>query len=269
MPLTIHRTRCTAQGYIEPLLEIANALPLQMVLIPGGTFTMGSPDTEPDRDNDESPQQEVTLPPFFMGRYPITQAQYEQVMQTNPATRYEADRFVAPDKPVVGVSWHDAVEFCDRLTQLTSRPYRLPSEAEWEYACRAGTQTPFYFGKTLTTELANYDGNYTYDGGPKGEYRKKTTAVDRFGIANAWGLSDMHGNVWEWCQDYWHQSYEGAPTDDSAWLTEDDSASRVVRGGSWIDDPRSCRSAYRNRDAPAYRDYFIGFRVCCSAPRTL
>ena len=152
-----------------------DALPLQMVLIPGGTFTMGSPEDEPDREDSEGPQHQVTVPAFFMGRYPITQAQYASLMETNPATAYNADRFVAPDKPVIGVSWEDAVAFCDRLTTLTDRPYRLPSEAEWEYACRAGTQTPFYVGHTLTDELANYNASEPYGGGPIGRYRKETT----------------------------------------------------------------------------------------------
>jgi len=132
MALTIRRTPRTGQGYIEPLLELADALPLHMVLIPGGTFRMGSPDDEPEREAYEGPQHEVTVPTFLMGRYPVTQAQYEAVMATNPATEYDADRFVAPNKPVVGVSWDDAVEFCERLAKQTDRPYRLPSEAEWE-----------------------------------------------------------------------------------------------------------------------------------------
>jgi formylglycine-generating enzyme required for sulfatase activity len=203
-----------------------------------------------------------------MGRYPITQAQYEAVMATNPAADYETDRFVAPNKPVVGVTWDQAVEFCERLAKQTDRPYRLPSEAEWEYACRAGTTTPFYFGKTLTTEVANYNGDSTYADGPKGEYRNGTTPVDHFGMANAFGLSDMHGNVWEWCQDPWHENYEGAPTDGSAWIEGGDSTYRVLRGGSWGDDPRDCRSAYRLNSFPGGRINLDGFRVCCAAPRT-
>jgi formylglycine-generating enzyme required for sulfatase activity len=268
MALSLRRTPRTAQGFIEPLLDVANALPLHMVLIPGDTFRMGSPDDEPEREADEGPQHEVAVPTFLMGRYPITQAQYEAVMATNPATQYDTDRFVAPNQPVVGVSWDNAVEFCDRLAQQTSRPYRLPSEAEWEYACRAGTATPFYFGKTLTTEVANYAGSYTYADGPKGENRNGTTPVDHFGIANAFGLSDMHGNVWEWCQDPWHDSYQGAPTDGSAWIEGGESTSRVLRGGSWNNGPRSCRSASRDYNDPDNRDFLNGFRVCCSAPRT-
>ena len=268
MALTIRRTPRTGQGYIEPLLDVALALPLHMVLIPGGTFLMGSPDNEPERKDAEGPQHEVTVPTFLMGRYPVTQAQYEAVMATNPATEYDTDRFVAPNKPVVGVSWDDAAEFCERLAKQTDRPYRLPSEAEWEYACRAGTTTPFYFGKTLTTEVANYNGDYTYADGPKGEDRNGMTLVDHFGIANAFGLSDMHGNVWEWCQDPWHENYDGAPTDGSAWIEGGDSTYRVLRGGSWFTDPSYCRSASRNLNFPDYRHDVNGFRVCCAAPRT-
>jgi formylglycine-generating enzyme required for sulfatase activity len=161
------------------------------------------------------------------------------------------------------------MEFCARLSAHTDRPYRLPSEAEWEYACRAGTTTPFYFGNTLTTEVANYDGNSTYADGLKGEYRKETTSVDHFGVANAFGLCDMHGNVWEWCQDYWHDNYEGAPSDGSAWIKGGNSDLRILRGGSWLYNPWDCRSAYRDYNEPGYVNSFIGFRVVCSAPRAL
>ncbi|MEB3359179.1 MAG: formylglycine-generating enzyme family protein [Synechococcales bacterium] len=278
MPLTVRRTPRTRKGYIEPL-DLADAIPLWMMQIPGGVFTMGSPDNEPGRDDDEGPQREVAVPDFFMGRYPVTQAQWRAVAAL-PAEGRSLDpdpsRFKGENRPVEKVSWEDAVEFCARLSRLaesrlakhTKRPYRLPGEAEWEYACRAGTQTPFYFGKTLTTDVANYCGQYTYDGGPNGKYRGETTPVDHFGIANAFGLSDMHGNVYEWCQDYWHENYEGAPTDGSAWIEGGDSSIRIVRGGSWLYDPRSCRSSNRFRYDADYRNYVTGFRVCCSAPRT-
>ncbi|NMG61042.1 formylglycine-generating enzyme family protein, partial [Geitlerinema sp. P-1104] len=150
--------------------------------------------------------------------------------------------------------------------------YRLPSEAEWEYACRAGTTTPFHFGEMITTEVANYNGNYTYNGGPKGDYREETTPVGHFGIANAWGLSDMHGNVWEWCLDHWHDNYDEAPTDGNAWIDEEDdnkNHSRLLRGGSWITTPRYCRSASRPDYNPRYDDNDYGFRVVSVAPRTL
>jgi formylglycine-generating enzyme required for sulfatase activity len=183
------------------------------------------------------------------------------------------------------VNWYDATEFCARLSAHTGRTYRLPTEAEWEYTCRAKPirifdtpealqiklfedSTPFYFGNTLTTEVANYDGNYTYNNGPKGEYREETTSVDHFGVANAFGLSDMHGNVWEWCQDHWHSNYDGAPTDGSAWLSDYEKASRILRGGSWSDDPGACRSANRDNDEPGGVINDVGFRVCCPVPRT-
>ncbi len=267
MPLTVRRTPRNGQGYIEPLLDVGDAVPLHMVLVPAGSFMMGSPEEEEERSSTEGPQQEVTVPQFFMGRYPITQAQYARIMETNPATEYDTDRFVALNKPVVGASWTEAVEFCERLAKLTGRPYRLPSEAEWEYACRAGTTTPFYFGRTLTDELANYNATYTYADAPKGQYRRGTTSVDYFGIANRFGLSDMHGNVDEWCQDIWHDNYDNAPKDGSAWEVGE-SKYHVLRGGSWADAPRVCRSASRGYII-ADRDDLIGFRVCCSAPRIL
>ena len=272
MSLTIRRTPRTGQGYIEPLLEVADALPLHMVLIPGGTFIMGSPEDEPDRnEKGESPQHEVMVPQFFLGRYPVTQAQWRAVAdlpQVKQALNPAPSRFKGADRPVERVSWDDAVEFRDRLAQHTKRPYRLPSEAEWEYACRAGTKTPFYFGKTLTSEVANYRATSTYADGPEGDYRGETTPVNELGIANAFGLSDMHGNVLEWCQDHWHNNYEGAPTDGSAWLSSEERNLRVLRGGSWSSDPWYCRSAYRGRYEPGLRDVSLGFRVCCSAPRT-
>jgi formylglycine-generating enzyme required for sulfatase activity len=163
------------------------------------------------------------------------------------------------------VSWHEAIEFCERLTNYTKRLYRLPTEAEWEYACRAGTKTPFHFGETISPELANYNSKEAYGDGVTGEYPQETTPVDHFKIANAWGLCDMHGNVWEWCQDNWHNSYEGAPEDGSAWLTDKPNNRRVNRGDSWISSPRNCRSKYRLNFNPDNRYYNLGFRVSCSA----
>ena len=183
--------------------------------------------------------------------------------------------FKGDDRPVEQVSWFEAVEFCDRLSHHTGRTYRLPSEAEWEYACRAGTTSPFHFGETITTDLANYRGtdepsfdwSGSYGRGPKGIYREETTPVGSFGIANAFGLYDMHGNVWEWCQDHWHDNYEGAPTDGSAWVdaVAEKGASRVLRGGSWYSYPAFCRSAVHPFNDPGYRFNSYGFRVVCSA----
>jgi formylglycine-generating enzyme required for sulfatase activity len=162
------------------------------------------------------------------------------------------------------VSWLDVSEFCNRLSQRTGRHYTLPSEAQWEYACRAGTSSPFHFGATITSALVNYDGNATYADGPKGVYRRQTTPVGMF-PANAWGLYDMHGNVWEWCLDHWHESYEGAPTDGSAWLNDSDSdeGTQLLRGGSWLNNPRNCRSALRDLNRPDNANNYVGFRVVC------
>jgi len=224
----------------EVLMEnLGDGLTLEMVSIPGGRFLMGSPLSEEGRESYESPQRWVNVPPFFLGKYPVTQGQYQEVMGNNPS------RFKGASRPVEQVSWEEATEFCEKLSQRTGRFYRLPSEAEWEYACRAGTTTPFYFGETITTDLVNYDGDYTYGSAPAGVDREQTTAVGSF-PPNAFGLYDMHGNAWEWCQDVWHRSYNGAPTDGSAWLSGGDSRYRLLRGGSWAFYPKNCRSAYRN-----------------------
>ena len=272
MPLTIRRTPSTGQGYIEPQLAVIDALPLHMVLISGGPFTMGSLNGELEREPSEGPPHEVTVPQFFMGRYLITQAQWRAVTglpQAEQALNPDPSRFKGNNHPVEQVSWDDATEFCARLANHTQRPYRLPTEAEWEYACRAGTTTPFYFGNTLTDELANYRASTTYGNGPQGEYRQETTPVDHFGIANAFGLSDMHGNVWEWCADHWHDDYTDAPTDGSAWTEGRNDVRRVLRGGSWIYVPGNCRSARRYHSTRVYRLYNdSGFRVSCSATRT-
>ena len=249
-------------------------IPLKMVVIPGGTFLMGSPETEAERYENESPQHEVTVPPFFMGKYPVTQAQWRVVAdleQVNRKLDPDPSHFKGDDLPVESISWYDAVEFCDRLSKLTRRHYRLPSEAEWEYACRGGTTTtPFNFGETTTPQLANYNGNHTYGSGSKGEYREKTTPIDSFKLANPCGLYDMHGNVWEWCQDYWHKTYDKAPSDGSAWLNKEknDNSFRVLRGGSWLYDPRRCRSACRGYYVPDEGDFNGGFRVVISFART-
>ncbi|EKV00576.1 hypothetical protein Lepto7375DRAFT_2699 [Leptolyngbya sp. PCC 7375] len=253
---------------------------LDMIRVPGGTFLMGSLEDELDRQETEGPQHKTSVPTLFMGRYPITQAQWRaiaELAQGEHELNLDPASFKGDNHPVENVSWNDAVEFCARLSVYTNRSYRLPTEAEWEYACRAGTETPFYFGETITTDLANYQGTDNeefdwsgfYGRGPKGEYRKKTTPVAHFGIANAFGLCDMHGNVWEWCQDHWHDNYEGAPTDGRTWfrLTKEAKIHRVRRGGSWNHAPRYCRSASRLTVEPDRRANHIGFRVVCNAPR--
>jgi formylglycine-generating enzyme required for sulfatase activity len=265
----IQRQQQNNYQFIEVLGE---NLILEMVAIPEGTFLMGSPPQELESSNHERPQHEVVVSSFFMGKYPITQTQWRFVAslpQVNRELKIDPSHFTGDNRPVECVSWYDAMEFCQRLSQYTHRTYRLPTEAEWEYACRAGTTTPFHFGETITAELANYHATEIYGNGVKGEYRGQTTPVDHFGIANAFGLCDMHGNVWEWCLDHQHGNYEGAPNDGSAWLTDDESAWRVLRGGSWCYIPRVCRSASRLNVQPGFDHSLIGFRVVCEFPRIL
>jgi formylglycine-generating enzyme required for sulfatase activity len=261
---SMERRPLQVEGYREDLGE---GVALTMVKIPAGSFLMGSPEDEPERSEVEGPQHEVTLGAFWMAQTPITQAQWRAVAGWQKGGRdLEPDpsEFKGANRPVEQVSWFDAQEFCRRLSQRTGRRYTLPSEAQWEYACRAGSTTPFHFGATLTPELANYDGNYVYGNGPKGTYREQTIDVASF-PANGWGLHDMHGNVWEWCEDHWHDSYNFAPGDDQPWLipAAADDAKRLLRGGSWRNHPASCRSAYRSLNRPVNRVYVIGFRVCC------
>jgi formylglycine-generating enzyme required for sulfatase activity len=272
--IVIQKYERTVQYFLE---DLGNSIQLEMMLIPGGTFIMGSPEEHYD---DERPPHPVTVQSFFMGRYQVTQAQW-QAVAAMPKVNRELDpdpsRFKGAKRPVEQVSWYDAVEFCDHLSQHTGRNYRLPSEAEWEYACRAGTTTPFHFGETITTDLANYDGNSIYGDGVKGIYREETTEVGSFGVANNFGLYDMHGNVWEWCLDDWHDNYEGAPTDGSPWFNSneksfDKTGLAVLRGGSWYSSPRYCRSASRFNNSGAGRDNIydlIGFRVVCAVGRIL
>jgi formylglycine-generating enzyme required for sulfatase activity/tRNA A-37 threonylcarbamoyl transferase component Bud32 len=268
--LTLNRRPHQAYHYIETLGDV----PLEMVAIPGGTFQMGSPETEEGHHDSESPQHWVTIKPFFLGKYPITQAQYQAVAHF-PKVERELDPdpsyFKGKNRPVEQVSWFDCMEFCARLSQYTGWNYRLPSEAEWEYACRAGTTTPFHFGETITTDLANYDGNDIYGAGAKGKCRGETTPVGSFQVANAFGLYDMHGNVGEWCLDQWHGSYEGASSDGQALIidNDNDNYSRLLRGGSWVNNPANCRCADRNWSQPVLRLNSFGFRVVCGAAWTL
>jgi len=237
---------------------------LEMVYIPGGKFMMGS--REDDGEYREKPQHEVTVKPFFMGKFEITQAQWKVISflpEINGDIAPNPSRFRDNNLPVEGVEWYEAIEFCRRLSKLKekeSRLYRLPSEAEWEYACRAGTNTPFNFGETITTRLANYNGNHNYATENKGKYRGHATHVETF-APNAFGLYDMHGNVQEWCQDDWHENYEGAPKDGSVWNSE--SGNKVIRGGSFDSLPSDCRSASRTYRRGSYYSGIIGFRVVC------
>jgi len=264
LPPTMTPTLHTLTNLLNPMTNPTTDLDLTMLPIPAGSFLMGSTDDEPGRIDDEGPQHEVTLDAFRMAQTPITQAQWRTV-----AGWLKVERNLEPDPayfkgdhlPVERVSWRDAQEFCRRLSQRTGQRYGLPSEAQWEYACRAGTATPFHCGATLTPELANYNGNFVYGNGPKGTYREQTCEVASL-PANSWGLHDMHGNVWEWCLDPWHGSYEGAPVDGSAWMAGGGPI-KLLRGGSWYDHPASCRSADRGNYPPGLRDDSVGFRVCC------
>jgi formylglycine-generating enzyme required for sulfatase activity len=248
-----------------------------MLWMPPGRFWMGSPKDEPERRSNEGPQHLVQLQGFFLSQTPITQVQWRQVAQWRPTKGEGAwnqklnpnpSQFEGDQRPVEQVSWEDAMEFCRRLSQRTGRRYTLPSEAQWEYACRAGTTTPFHCGSTINMKLANYNGNEAYGDGEQGDFRQQTTDVASF-PANPWGLHDMHGNVWEWCADNWHGNYEGAPEDGSAWIDEEAKENknsmnrRLLRGGSWFYGPGDCRSACRDLCHPDDRNDIIGFRVCC------
>jgi formylglycine-generating enzyme required for sulfatase activity len=263
-------------GYLRKE-DLSRGIFLEMVSIPGGTFLMGASETEIGRNAAQSPQHLVTVQPFSISRYPITQAQWQAVAQrpqVDIALNPEPANFEDNDRPVEQINWYEAVEFCARLSQLSDRIYRLPSEAQWEYACRGNTTTPFHFGATVTTDLANYSGiDWEYQGklcsqgaygqGPLGEDRRETTPVGYFQVANAFGLYDLHGNVREWCADRWHSNYEGAPTDGTAWSDGGDSSKRVLRGGSWNVGPKKCRSAYRVQYTAEASLYDVGFRVVC------
>ncbi|MFM6060667.1 MAG: formylglycine-generating enzyme family protein, partial [Microcystis aeruginosa] len=236
--------------------NLPNGLTLKMVNLPAGKFLMGYPDSDPDAKSYEKPQHQVKLNSFAIGKYPVTQAQYQAVMGKNPS-QFQNN----PQNPVERVSWNDAQAFCQKLSQITGKTYRLPTEAEWEYACRAGTTTRFYFG-----DDANQSGNYAWY---KGNSQKTTHPVGQK-KPNAWGLYDMSGNVWEWCEDDWHDNYIGAPKDGSAWTINNDNRSHLkcLRGGSWnsYKAPDYCRSAIRSRNLPSYDNYSRGFRVACVSP---
>jgi formylglycine-generating enzyme required for sulfatase activity len=258
-------------------LELGEGVNLPLVRIPAGEFVMGSSADEPGHASDESPQHRVRLAEFWMGQTPITQAQWRVVARLVPPLGQRWQRPLSPkpacfqpegeksgsvgrfallpgeantdQRPVERVSWHEAMEFCRRLDSLlpvgSGLRFTLPSEAQWEYACRAGTTTPFYFGDFISPELGMFP-------------------------ANAWGLQDVHGNVWEWCLDCWQDSYDEAPFDGSAWMGSvpnetkgEDRADRLLRGGSWYVDPGGCRSAFRNHGRPGIANGNVGFRVVC------
>ena len=260
----------------DPFLDATAHAP-ELVFIPSGRFRMGSPEHErrkaqqagalPTWLERETPPRWVDIErPFALGRYPVTVAEWRSFAQDTGWQRrgeidWRAPGFAQEDNhPVVGVSWHDAQLYVAWLSRRTGERYRLPTEAEWEYACRAGTKTAFSFGDAISTELANYDGHHSYNGSPRGVSRAGTTQVGSF-PANPWGLHDMHGNVWEWVQDPVHDNYLGAPSTGIAWETGGDANRRVLRGGSWQYSPRYLRSAMRNGFAAALSNGIVGFRV--------
>jgi len=263
---------------------IERPAPANMVRIQGGTFTMGSPASEPERYDDEGPRRQVTVSGFYMGKYEVTQREYQEITGTNPSN------FKGDNLPVENVSWYDAVEYCNKRSQkegLTpaytinksrkdtnntseydeekwtvtwnrnANGYRLPTEAEWEYACRAGTTAPFSTGNNITTSQANYNGDYPYNNNAKGTNRGKTTPVGSF-ASNGWGLYDMHGNVWEWCWD-WYDNYASSAQTDPVGASS--GSGRVIRGGSWNNDGRFVRSAIRGNSTPSGRHDGLGFRL--------
>jgi formylglycine-generating enzyme required for sulfatase activity len=276
----------SAQQTGAPAAVITNSIGMKLAPIPAGKFLMGSPPTESERDTIEG-QHEVTLrKPFYMGAYEVTQREYYQVMGRRPATAsvawFDEKRDGGPDYPMENVRWNHAVDFCTKLSVLpeekrAGRRYRLPTEAEWEYACRAGTTTVFAFGNTLSSRQANFNGAFPYGGADKGPYLRKTAKVGSY-PPNAWGLYDMHGNVAEWCADWYDPDYyrhspkvdpkgpaNGVlPTGYKDWQTPGEGQFyRVARGGCWVDEARGCRSAYRFRAMPHEPYRLIGFRVVC------
>jgi formylglycine-generating enzyme required for sulfatase activity len=275
-----HQTECLS-------IELGNGVNLELVYIPGRSFVMGAPAEETGSSSGERPQHLVNLKPFYMSKYPITQKQFEAVLHKNPA------KFKGENRPVEQVEWHDAKSFCRELSKKTGLAFELPSEAKWEYACRAGTTTPFYFGATISAQLANYNDETTYGEWISGKYRSETIRelpnynpeIARYeGISgkycqgtsdvgmfppNAFGLYDLHGNVWEWCEDVRYGGYEGAPTDGTAWDRSNfspysgdrDGEICMIRGGGWQSKPDRCRSAASDEYRYCERRSDIGFRV--------
>lgn len=258
----LKREKKRAKEYFE---GSGGAATIQMVAIPAGTIVFGSPEDEPEREPSEGPATSVKIGAFFVSKSPITQAQYRATASGLPRVRIDLDpdpsTFKGDDRPVECVSWEEAVEFCVRLSRHTGRGYRLPTEQEWEYACRAGSSTPFTFGPTLTVDTANVDGAIGYEEGPEGDGRGETTPVGSIGFANRFGLTDLHGNVWEWTEDQWHETLAGAPADGSAWVEGGDPTVRVIRGGSWASIPADARSARRFGFLQKGRRNDVGFRV--------
>jgi eukaryotic-like serine/threonine-protein kinase len=236
--------------------DLGSGVTITMIKIPAGKFVMGSPTSEQGQDGTESPRHEVVVPEFYLGQTLVTQAQWQAMMGSNPS-HFKGDG----NLPVDSVSWLNGMNFCNKLSQKTGRAYRLPSEAEWEYACRGGTTTPFAFGETITPAVVNYNGNFSYANAVRGEYREKTTVAGSF-PPNLFGLYDMHGNLWEWCLDEWADSYSRAPADGSPRgdISSGDKK-HLLRGGSWNSIPSGCRSTVRSKFSTDHHSYYFGFRV--------
>ena len=255
-----------AQDKKDAPKEFANSIGMKFVWIPPGTFLMGSPKEEKHRNPIETPHKVRLTKGFYMGVYTVTQDQWMKVMGGKNPSGFDKEKFGGKEKltdmektmmPVESVSWNDCQEFLKKLRETDAKPYRLPTEAEWEYACRAGTTTPFHFGETISTDQANHDGDQVYGNGKKGVRRNKTTPVGSF-PANAFGLHDMHGNLYQWCQDWYGDYPQGDVTDPQG---PEKGQARVLRGGSWKSNPVSCRSAERLWYEPGTRFNLYGFRV--------
>ncbi len=263
---TVRRDARQARSYQE---DLGKGVAIEMVAIPRGDFLMGDATSE---YSDEMPRHRVAITPFYLSRYEVTQAQWRAVATGLPRVLRPLDpdpsAFKGDDLPVEQVSWEDVMEFCERLSRRTRHVYHLPSEAEWEYAARAGTTTAFAFGPALAPTLASFDATVPFAGGPRGSAPTATSPVGSFGVANAFGLYDMHGNVAEWCLGEYHPTYDGAPADGRPWITNGDSERQVLRGGSWDDLAIDCRSANRYSYPRTGRQRTIGFRLAMSLDAT-
>ena len=258
---------------------ITNSINMKLALIPEGKFVMGSPRNEEERDSAEIPHEVVISKSFYMGVYEVTQREFSKITlpgenRRPPRVTFNSSRGGGPDHPMENLLWKDAMDFCKALSKQPAerqagRTYRFPTEAEWEYACRAGSQTAFHFGNSLSSKQANFNGNYPFGSTSKGPYLRKTAKVGSY-EPNAFGLYDMHGNVAEYCADWYDKEYyRDSPLDDplgppvGVLPTGYGNHYMIVRGGCWLDDARACRSAYRFRAMPRNTYRLIGFRVVC------
>lgn len=243
---------------LEKLLELGNDVNIVVIFIPAGEFDMGSPMDEPERCSDEGQHHVKLTKAFYIGKFEVTQLQYRTLMNDNPS------KFGGDKLPVENVSWYEAQRFLKKLSDKTGMKFRLPSEAEWEYACRAGTKTAFNTGTTIDSDIANYDATKPYANGIIGVYLKRTAEVGSY-APNAFGLYDMHGNVWEWCNDIYDEDYyKKSPLLDPKGPAE--GKPKVIRGGAWDTYAYKCRSAYRNHRWPKADESIVGFRVVMDLP---